>query len=198
MASTATEVEKAAPPPVPAAKDSYAVADVVLRFLVFASGLAAVLVMVTSKETQVVAQIPIPPFLVRRAAKFNHSPAFVFFVAALSVAGFYGLITTLISLFALSKPGSHTRLVSHFIIFDVLLLGITAAATGAAGAVAYIGLKGNKHVQWNKICHVYGDFCKHVGGSVAVSLFGSVMLALLILLSVRSLSKKIPRHNHSH
>ncbi|KAG6435477.1 hypothetical protein SASPL_100351 [Salvia splendens] len=198
MASTATEVEKAAPPPMPEAKDNLVVADVVLRFLVFASGLAAVLVMVTSKETQVVGQIPIPPFLVRRTAKFNHSPAFVFFVAALSVAGLYGLFTTLISLFALSKPGSHTRLISHFIIFDVLLLGITAAATGAAGGVAYIGLKGNKHVQWNKICHVYSDFCKHIGGSVAVSLFGSVVLALLILLSVRSLSKKIPRHNHSH
>ena len=79
-----------------------------------------------------------------------------------------------------------------------LLLGITAAATGAAGGVAYIGLKGNKHVQWNKICHVYSDFCKHIGGSVVASLFGSAVLALLILLSVRSLSKKIPRHNHSH
>ena len=82
MASaTATEVEKAAPPPppppVPVAKDNFPVVDVVLRFLVFASGLAAVLVMVTSKETQVVGQIPIPPFLIRRTAKFNHSPAFV-------------------------------------------------------------------------------------------------------------------------
>ncbi|XP_057771968.1 CASP-like protein 1 [Salvia miltiorrhiza] len=202
MASTATQPEKAAAAEpyvevrAPAAKDGFPVADVVLRFLVFASGLVAVLVMVTSKETQVVAQIPIPPFLVRRTAKFNHSPAFIFFVAALSVAGFYGLITTLISLFALRKPGSHTRLISHFIILDVLLLGIVAAATGAAGGVGYIGLKGNKYVQWNKICHVYGDFCRHVGASVFVSLFGSVVLALLILLSVRSLSKKIPRHNH--
>ncbi|KAL1548510.1 CASP-like protein 1 [Salvia divinorum] len=197
--SIATEPEKMAEgPPAAVEKESFPVADVVLRFLVFASGLVAVLVMVTSKETQIVGQIPIPPFVVRRTAKFNHSPAFVFFVAALSVAGFYGLITTLISLLALRKPGSHTILVSHFIIFDVLLLGIVAAATGAAGGVAYIGLKGNKYVQWNKICNVYGDFCKHIGGSIAVSLFGSVVLALLILLSVRSLSKKIQRHNHSH
>ncbi|KAG6431150.1 hypothetical protein SASPL_109225 [Salvia splendens] len=198
--SIATEPEKMAAGPPPAVeKESFPVADVVLRFLVFASGLVAVLVMVTSKETQVVGQSPIPPFgLVRQSAKFNHSPAFVFFVAALSVAGLYGLITTLISLLALRKPGIHTRLISHFIIFDVLLLGIMAAATGAAGGVAYIGLKGNKYVRWNKICNLYGEFCKHIGGSIAVSLFGSVVMALLILLSVRSLAKKIPRHNHSH
>lgn len=79
-----------------------------------------------------------------------------------------------------------------------LLLGIVASATGAAAGVAYIGLKGNKHVQWNKICNLYGDFCKHIGASVAVSLFGSVVLVLLVVLSVHSLSKKIPKHNHSH
>lgn len=74
-----------------------------------------------------------------------------------------------------------------------LLLGIVASAIGAAAGVAYIGLKGNSHVGWQKICNVYGDFCRHIGGSVAVALFGSVVLVLLILLSVYSLSKKIPK-----
>lgn len=89
MASTATEpekvaaehhVEKAAPPPeirAPVEKDHFALADVVLRFLLFASALVAVLVMVTSKEKKAVAQIPIAPFVVFRTAKFSHSPAFV-------------------------------------------------------------------------------------------------------------------------
>ncbi|KAH6808771.1 hypothetical protein C2S51_026554 [Perilla frutescens var. frutescens] len=205
MASLATEAEKAAPPPpppevrAPAEKDRFALVDVVLRFLLLASALVAVVVMVTSKETEAVGRLPVPPFTpVYRTAKFNHSPAFIYFVAALSVAAFYGLITTIISFFALLKPGSHTRIISHFLIFDVLLLGTVAAAAGAAGGVAYIGLKGNKYVNWTKICNVYGDFCKHIGASIALSLVGSVVLVLLILLSVYSLSKKIPKHNHSH
>lgn len=68
-----------------------------------------------------------------------------------------------------------------------------AAATGAAGGVAYIGLKGNSHVGWKKVCNVYDEFCRHLGASIAVSLFGSIVLVLLVLLSVYSLSKKIPK-----
>lgn len=92
MASAATEpekataephVEKAAAPAAapevrsPAKKEQFPVVDVVLRFLLFASGLVAVVVMVTSKETQPVAQIPFPPFVVYKTAKFNQSPAFM-------------------------------------------------------------------------------------------------------------------------
>ncbi|KAG8370043.1 hypothetical protein BUALT_Bualt14G0076600 [Buddleja alternifolia] len=197
MASTYTptsESEKAVlAPEVRAPSRSFALADVILRFLLFASGLVAVVVMITSKQTELV-PIPMPPFVrIPRSANFNHSPAFIYFVAALSVAGIYGLITTLISFFSLLKVARGSKLVFHFVIFDVLLLGIVAAATGSAGAVAYLGLKGNSHVQWRKICHVYGDFCKHIGSSVAVSLFGSIVLVLLILLSVYALSKRIPK-----
>ncbi|KAK6122950.1 hypothetical protein DH2020_043310 [Rehmannia glutinosa] len=184
------EEEKVAAPP-PEVKtpgdappiDYFALAEVVLRFLLFASALVAVVVMVTSKQTK----NPLP------AAKFNHSPAFIYFVAALSVAGLYSIITTLLSFYALLKPGCCPKVLSHFVIFDVLLLGIVAAATGTAGAVAYIGLKGNSHVGWRKICNVYDDFCKHVGASVFVSLFASIVLAFLVLLSVYALSKKIPK-----
>lgn len=68
-----------------------------------------------------------------------------------------------------------------------------ASATGAAGSVTYVGLKGNTHVRWGKVCTLYGKFCRYVGASIGVSLFASVMLVLLVLLSVYSLSKKIPK-----
>ncbi|KAL8524924.1 hypothetical protein ACS0TY_014517 [Phlomoides rotata] len=212
MASTYTEtekvaaephVEKAAPPPPPpeirasAEKDRFAVPDVVLRFLLLASCVAAVVVMVTSKQKKLIA-IPFPPFQLPQSAEFKDSPAFIYFVAALSAAGLYSLITTLVSFYSLLKPGCCPKVISHFIIFDVLFLGIVASATGSAGAVGYIGLKGNSHVRWNKVCNVFDDFCKHVGASIAVSLVASVVLVLLVVLSVYSLSKKIPKHNHSH
>ncbi|KAL3508050.1 hypothetical protein ACH5RR_033432 [Cinchona calisaya] len=167
----------------PPSYNYFPVIEVVLRVLVFASALVAVVVMVTSKETKVA---PLP-------AKFTHSPALIYFVAALSVAGLYGIITTLLSVYSLLKPECSTKLLSHLVIFDVLLLGIVASATGAAGAVAYIDLKGNSHVGWQKICHTYDVFCKHIGSSIAFSLFGSVVLVLLVLLSIYSVSKKIPK-----
>lgn len=74
-----------------------------------------------------------------------------------------------------------------------LMLGIVASATGAAGGVAYIGLKGNSHVGWTKVCNMYGKLCRHLGASLAVSLFASIVLVMLIILSIHSLSKKIPK-----
>ncbi|GER55878.1 CASP-like protein 8 [Striga asiatica] len=193
MASVEISGEKTAAPLLPPPRNGgSAVGDLVLRFLLFASCVAAVIVMVTGKQSELI-PIPFPPFLVSRDAKFNHSPALIYFVAAVSVAGLYAAITTIVSFFVVLKPTSYIKLVSHLVIFDVLVLGIMAAATGAAGAVAYIGLKGNSHVQWRKICDIYDGFCKHIGSSVAVSLFGSVVLTLLIIISVRALSKRIPK-----
>ncbi|XP_052190181.1 CASP-like protein 1 [Diospyros lotus] len=195
-APPAPEPEKAVPPPgAPAPPPDYlVVADVVLRVLLFAAALTAVVVMVSAKQTVFVPLTSSSPFLlVPLKAKFRHSPAFVYFVAALSVAGLYSIITIAISFLALLKPSSSTKLLAHFVIFDVLILGIVAAATGAAAAVAYIGLKGNSHVGWTKVCNVYDKFCRHIAGSISVSLFASIVLVLLVILSAYSLSKKIPK-----
>ncbi|KAL3812800.1 hypothetical protein ACJIZ3_014068 [Penstemon smallii] len=200
------EGEKAAPPPeviktkaetTPPSHRHFALADVVLRFLLFSLALVAVVVMVTGNQTETV-RLPFPPFpLAPVPAKFSHSPAFIYFVAALSLAALYGIITTLFSFYALLKPACCPKVLSHFVIFDVLLLGIVAAATGAGGAIAYLGLKGNSHVGWMKVCHVYDNFCKHVGSSIIISGLGSIVLVFLILLYVHSLSKKIPKSSYN-
>ncbi|XP_009763390.1 CASP-like protein 1 [Nicotiana tabacum] len=188
--ASVAEPEKAAPPPTTGPTDYFAVADVVLRLLVFASALVSVVVMSVSKQTEMV-PTPFPPYRAPLPAKFNHSPALIYFVAAFSVAGFFSIITTLGSLYSLTKPGCSAKIISHFIIIDVLLLGIVASATGAAASVAYIGLKGNTHVGWGKVCNMYGKFCRYLGASIGVSLFSTVLLLLLVLLSVYS--KKIPK-----
>ncbi|KAA8548514.1 hypothetical protein F0562_000219 [Nyssa sinensis] len=197
------ELEKVAPPPEappPESKAPYearpteffVVVDVVLRVLLFASTLTSVILVVTSKQTKLV---PFPgiPLLVPLSAKFNHSPALIYLVVALSVACLYSIITSLVSLFALLKPGYSTKLLVHCVIIDVLMLGIVAAATGAAGGVAYVGLKGNSHVHWQKICNSYDKFCRYVGSAIFISLFASVLLVLLVILSIYSLSRKIPK-----
>lgn len=74
-----------------------------------------------------------------------------------------------------------------------LILGLVASATGTAGGVAYVGLKGNDHLMWNKICNKYDKFCHHLAGSLAASLFASIVLVLLVWLSVYSLHGRIPK-----
>ncbi|KAF4358835.1 hypothetical protein F8388_013639 [Cannabis sativa] len=159
--------------------------DVALRVLLFASTVAAIVVLVTSKQT---VRAPLP-----LSAKFNHSPAFIYFLVALSIAGLYSLVTTLGSISVILKPEHSSKFLLYYAIFDVLILGLVASATGTAGGVAYVGLKGNDHVRWQKVCSTFDKFCQHLAGSLAVSLFASVLLVLLVWLSVFSIHKKIPK-----
>ncbi|KAK9077729.1 hypothetical protein SSX86_006066 [Deinandra increscens subsp. villosa] len=188
MASTDTTVKPTSPENKQQAGSSRigVVVDVCLRFLLFATALAAVIIMVTSKQTKL---IPVAPgYSIPFVAKFNQSPAFIYFVAALSVACVYSVISGVLSALVLMKPGGNSATVrfQFVILLDALLLGIVTAATGAAGGVGYIGYKGNSHSQWHKICDNFGSYCSYF-----LSLISSITLLLLVWLSVYVLSKKI-------
>ncbi|XVF28405.1 hypothetical protein REPUB_Repub15cG0026700 [Reevesia pubescens] len=193
MASIDKPTEVEAAPPVAASKcpSNYSVVDVALRVLLFAASLSSVVVMVTSKQTELLPVPGLPNVRLPLPAKFDHSPAFIYFIAALSVTGFYSMITTLASVSLILKPTYNTSFLLVFAFLDALFMGIVASATGAAGSVAYIGLKGNSHVGWNKICGVYDKFCRHIGSSVALSLFAAILLVLLTMMSTFNLYKKI-------
>ncbi|KNA24831.1 hypothetical protein SOVF_012170 [Spinacia oleracea] len=163
--------------------------DVILRVLLLAASIAAVVVMVTSNQTETV---PTPRGPMRAPAKFHHSPAFIYFVVALSITGVYSIITSIASLSSMRKSKVPAKLFWILLLHDVLILGIVASATGAAGGVGYIGLKGNTHVRWMKICNLYGKFCRHIGASILVSLFAAVVLVLLVVLDGYSLYRRIP------
>ncbi|KAK4265687.1 hypothetical protein QN277_026704 [Acacia crassicarpa] len=169
----------------PAGND-YSLFDFILRFLLFASSLVAVVVIATSKQTKTIGPI-------EREANFKNSPAFIYFLVAFSVSGLYSILTFLASISFLQKPDLKLKYLLHFLFWDALILGIIASATGAAGSVAYIGLKGDDHVNWNKVCNVFDKFCKHIAGSLAVALFGSVVTVLLIWLSAFSLHSRVPK-----
>ncbi|KAE8723390.1 CASP-like protein 1D1 [Hibiscus syriacus] len=170
---------------------NYSLVDVALRILLFAAALSSVVVMVTSKQTEVVPVPGLPGVMLPFQAKFNHSPALIYFVAALSVTGLYSIITTLASLSVVLKPVYSKAFLLAFAFLDVVFVGIVASATGAAGGVAYIGLKGNSHVRWNKICNVYDKFCRYNASSIALALFAAVLLVLLSMMSTFTLYKKI-------
>ncbi|KAL1808388.1 hypothetical protein ACET3Z_025378 [Daucus carota] len=167
-----------------------AVVEVALRVLLFLGSLTAVVVMVTSKQKELV---PFPPFgSVPNTTRFTNTPAFVYFVAALSTTGLYSIITTLLSISAVSKPGYKKILALYIVAMDVVMLAIVASAAGTAGGVAYVGFRGNSHTRWTKICNIYDKFCQHSAGAILVSLFAAIVLILLILHSVFTMYRKIP------
>ncbi|CAH2054833.1 unnamed protein product [Thlaspi arvense] len=160
--------------------------DIVLRVLFFSATLTALIVMVTSDQTEM-AQLPGAPSPAPVSAEFNDSPAFIYFVVALVVASFYALISTLVSISLHLRPEFAAQLSIYLASFDMVVVGILASATGTAGGVAYIALNGNEEIGWNKICNVYDKFCRYIATSLALSLFASL---LLLGLSISSLSKR--------
>ncbi|XP_047157946.1 CASP-like protein 1D1 [Vigna umbellata] len=189
MASTDIEYKSSSTPPPPAGVDYFKV-HVILRFLLLAASVVALGVIVSSDQTELVL---FQGTLVPQPAKFQHSPAFVYFVAAFSVSGLYALVSALASIAVIQKPEFKLKFLLNFIFWDTLILGIIASATGAAGTVAYIGLKGNSHVGWIKVCNVYDKFCRHLAGSIAVALFGSIITVLLIWLSAFTIYSRVPK-----
>ncbi|XP_078148559.1 CASP-like protein 1D1 isoform X3 [Carex rostrata] len=175
----------AGPPP------NYFRVDFLLRLLLLASAVSALVVLVTGKQTKRIATGQQAPFaFVERDAKFNYSPAFIYLLVALAVTCLYSIITMLSSCVFMSKPAPATKTLFCLLLLDMLMVGIMASATGTAGGIAYLGLKGNSHTNWNKICNKYDKFCRHIGSSTAVSLFASIILVALVLLSAYSLSKR--------
>ncbi|KAD4178645.1 hypothetical protein R6Q59_022256 [Mikania micrantha] len=166
--------------------------DAFLRAVVFVSGLASIIVMVTSKQSKM---IPISPvMLIPLDANWNQSPAYIYYVASFSVACLYSIITGITSVLARKKTGGNsTKLQFLLAILDSLVLGIVCSALGAALAVAYIGLRGNPHSFWKEICNAYGSYCHHLSASITMSITSTIALLLLVWLSHYTLFKKIAR-----
>ncbi|CAH8356702.1 unnamed protein product [Eruca vesicaria subsp. sativa] len=160
--------------------------DIIIRVLLFSATLVALIVMVTSDQTEMT-QLPGAPSPAPVSAEFSDSPAYIYFVVALVVAGFYALISILISISLLLRPEFASQFSTYISSFDMVVLAMLASATGTAGGVAYIALKGNEDIGWNKICNVYDKFCRYIATSLALSLFASL---LLLVLSICSLSKR--------
>ncbi|KAK1430822.1 hypothetical protein QVD17_13859 [Tagetes erecta] len=171
---------------------NHVVLDLVLRTVVCIGSLAAVIVMVTSKQSKL---IPISPvMLIPLDANWNQSSAYIYFVTALLVACLYSIITGVTSVLTVKKTGGNsTKLPFYLAFLDSLMLGIVSSALGAELAVAYIGLRGNPHSFWKEICNAYGSFCHHLAAATTMAIVSTIGLLLLVWLSYYTLSRKIVR-----
>ncbi|CAM0957688.1 unnamed protein product [Alopecurus aequalis] len=178
---------KTAPAPSPPAK--LLCTELVLRLLLFAVSLSALVVLVTAKQTVMVPVVLTPPFRLGPVpAQFKDSPALIYLLVALCITCLYSLLTAACSF--KSRGSSGAKRIFVLILLDVVYAAIMASATGTAGAVAWVGLKGNEHTRWNKICNIYDKFCRHIGTSTFLGLFASILLVLLAVLNAHTLYRR--------
>ncbi|CAN6203651.1 unnamed protein product [Urochloa humidicola] len=184
--ATAAESGKAVAAPLgPARGGLFPGEELALRSLLFAATLAGLVVLATAKQT-VLFPVTLPQLpqviFVSMPAKFKDSPALIYLLVALCVTCLYSLLTALSSF----KP-STAKTLFLLLLLDVFYAAVMASATGSAGGVAWIGLKGNSHTRWNKICNTYGKFCRHIGAAVFLA---SIVLVLLAALNAYSLYRR--------
>ncbi|XP_076891536.1 CASP-like protein 1 [Bidens hawaiensis] len=168
------------------------VIDAVLRLAVLVAGVAAIIIMVTSKQSKLIPLPFSPTTIVSLDANWNHSPAYIYFVVAFSVAGLYSILTGVSSVLIMKKTGRRsTKLQFCLVILDSMLLAILSAALGAELGVSWIGLKGNSHSFWHEICNAYGSFCHHLSAAGTMAVVSIIAVLLLIWHSYYTLWRKI-------
>ncbi|KAM1245499.1 hypothetical protein ACFX15_036060 [Malus domestica] len=141
----------------------------VLRLLALAATVSATIVMVTSHDSTNVLNLTFK-------AKYNHSPAFTYFVIVDAIISGYNLIILL-----LSSKGSLWRMV---IILDVVAALLLTSSMSAALAIAQVGKKGNIHAGWLPICGQVSKFCNHITGALVAGILAAMFYFVLNLFTL--------------
>ncbi|XVF26316.1 hypothetical protein REPUB_Repub14bG0005800 [Reevesia pubescens] len=172
-------------------KSSWAILG--LRLLALLATAAATLVMVLNKQTKtfVVATIGTTPLNLTLTAKFQHTPAFVFFVIANGLVSIHNLVMIMVDLLG-SKFDYKGLRFAMIAILDMLNVALVSGGANAAAFMAELGKNGNSHARWDKICDKFGTFCDRGGGALIASF---VALALMLIISAISILKLLKSHN---
>ncbi|XP_047319185.1 CASP-like protein 1B2 [Impatiens glandulifera] len=159
-----------------------------LRLICFSATASATLVMALNKQTRtiVVATIGSSPITATITAKFQHTPAFVFFVIANGIASLHNLLILSITFGNLLSFKIFQAQYLIIAILDMINVALVSGGASAAAFMGELGKNGNKHTMWNKICDKFDTFCDHAGGALIASFAG---LLLLIVISALSIAK---------
>ncbi|XP_044479440.1 CASP-like protein 1B1 isoform X1 [Mangifera indica] len=163
-----------------------------LRVLAFCATATATIVMALNKETNtfVVATMGTTSIKATLTAKFQHTPAFVFFVIGTALVSLHNLLMILVSILGGKLHLRHGMVA----ILDMLNATLISAAVNAAVFMAQLGKYGNSHARWSKICDKFETFCSH--GAIAI-LASYIGLGLMLLISVMSILQLIrPKSNY--
>lgn len=105
-----------------------------------------------------------------------------------AIACAYAIISLVLTL--ATRGGSKGGLALMITTLDLVMVALLSSGSGATGAIGLIGMHGNSHVQWKKVCNVFGKFCHQVLAGLVLSVLGSVAFLLLVVISARNFQKK--------
>ncbi|KAL0011913.1 hypothetical protein SO802_007021 [Lithocarpus litseifolius] len=161
-----------------------------LRLVAFLATASATIVMALNKQTNtlVVATIGNNPIKANLTAKFQYTPAFVFFVVANGMASFHNCFILVLEIVGHRIDYKGLRL-AIIAILDMLIVVLAAAGDGAAVFMAELGKNGNSHARWNKICDKFQTFCDHGTGALIASFIGLILLLIINIISIAKLFK---------
>ncbi|KAH7861761.1 hypothetical protein Vadar_030445 [Vaccinium darrowii] len=147
------------------------VCTLLLRVLALCATIAAAIVMGTSHEKSSF-------FTIQFEAKYNHTPAFTYFLIVNVIGGVYSLLV-------LFFPAE--SLLWRFVVaLDVVITMLLTSGVSAALAIAYVGKKGNSYAGWLPICGQVEGYCHQVGGALATGFAGVIIYMLILLYSLHS------------
>ncbi|KAL8168399.1 hypothetical protein V2J09_009898 [Rumex salicifolius] len=163
----------------------------ILRVVAIFATLSATIVMALNKETKtiVVATIGTTPIKATLVAKFQDTPANIFFVFANGLATFHNLLMLILEIFGgkLDKKGFRFIVVP---ILDTVMLALVSAGASSAAFMSDLAKRGNSHAQWNKICDKFDTFCSHGGGALLASFIGIAILLVICILPKLQITKE--------
>lgn len=110
-----------------------------------------------------------------------------YFLVTNAIACTYAVLSLLL---ALVNRGKSKGLWTLIAVLDAFMVALLFSGNGAAAAVGVLGYKGNSHVNWNKVCNVFGKFCDQMAASIGVSLIGSLAFLLLVVIPVVRLHRR--------
>ncbi|MED6179400.1 hypothetical protein PIB30_000512 [Stylosanthes scabra] len=167
-----------------------------LRVVSFLATASATIVMALNKQTKnlVVATLGNTPITATITAKFNQTPAFVFFIIANGNASLHNLVMIAVDLLVPRYDYKGLRL-ALIAILDMMAMGLASAGDGAATFMSMLGRNGNSHAQWNKICDKFESYCDREGAALIASFIGFILLFIITVMSIIKLLKP-NRINH--
>ncbi|KAK1433960.1 hypothetical protein QVD17_10878 [Tagetes erecta] len=173
-----THVFKLQQIPSPITHLSFMASQIWLRIVAAGSSIAAVLLMLNSRQSKVL-------YGTDMDARYTYSPAFKFFFV-INVVACVMSVLSLLPVFTLGRKFAYS--INYFFLFlhDLMLAILLAAGAGAVTAFAQVGKYGNSNAGWMPVCDNFGKFCHKISSSL---ILGYIVLFCYVLLVIISANK---------
>ncbi|XP_055831744.1 CASP-like protein 1F1 [Solanum dulcamara] len=156
--------------------------QILLRILSIAFTLAAIVMILISKQTVTV-------YGIEMEARYTYSSAFKFF----AIANMIGCAFSVLSLILASVLGHKSvdpKNYFYMFLHDLIMMALLLAGCAAATAIGYVGQYGESHSGWMPICDHVDKFCRKVRHSIILSYIAVLLYLCLTIISANQ-SRKI-------